>query len=278
VINTQRLGIILLAAGSLIVLCVALVWLTAPLIVPSPPATTVDYEPFLSPFSAPALSPITPPTPSAVVDKPINDLFTTDTSAPGAHPDELASLPDSLQWNDISYSEIKALSAHDRAWSESSLRLSIPALSINAPVVPVSLEEQQSGSRRPYQQWSVPDSYAAGWHDSSAPPGQAGNTVLNGHNNIHGAVFGNLVNLTLGEPIILYEADRQFIYHVVHREFLPEQGEPLKARLWNARWIAPSDDMRLTIVTCWPNSSNSHRLVVVAQLLSPEPNFKSEVN
>jgi sortase A len=153
------------------------------------------------------------------------------------------------------------------------LRLSIPALNIDAPVVPVSLEAQQSGSRRPYQQWSVPDSYAAGWHDSSAPPGLAGNTVLNGHNNIHGAVFGNLVDLAMGEPIILYEADRKYIYKVVHREYLPEQGEPLKARLRNARWIAPSDDMRLTIVTCWPNSSNSHRLVVVAQPLSLEPGF-----
>ena len=271
--NTQRLGTILLAAGSLIVLCVVLIWLTAPLTVPSPPATTAVYEPSISPFSAPALSPVNPPTPSAVGDKPINELSAAEPSAPVALPGELASLPGSSQWNVISYSEIKALSAYDRAWSNSSLRLSIPALSIDAPVVPVSVEAQQSGSRRPYQQWSVPDSYAAGWHDSSSPPGQAGNTVLNGHNNIHGAVFGNLVDLTLGELIILYEADRKYIYQVVHREFLPEQGEPLKARLWNARWIAPSDDMRLTIVTCWPNSSNSHRLVVVAQPLSPESGF-----
>ena len=271
--NTQRLGTILLAVGSLIVLCVVLVWLTAPLIVPSPPATTAVYDPSFSPFSAPALSPFTPPTPSEVGDKPINEISAAEPFGNGALPDELASLPASTQWNDTSYSETKALSAYDRAWSNSSLRLSIPALSIDAPVVPVSLEAQQSGSRRPYQQWSVPNSYAAGWHDSSSRPGQVGNTVLNGHNNVYGAVFGNLVDLTLGELIILYEADRKFIYQVVHREFLPEQGEPLKARLWNARWIAPSDDTRLTIVTCWPNSSNSHRLVVVAQPLSPEPDF-----
>jgi sortase A len=151
-------------------------------------------------------------------------------------------------------------------------------LNIDAPVVPVSLEAQQNGSRWSYQQWSVPNSYAAGWHDSSAPPGQVGNTVLNGHNNIHGAVFGNLIDLTLGESIILYEADRKYIYQVVHREFLPEQGKPLKERIRNARWIAPSDDIRLTIVTCWPNSSNSHRLVVVAQPLLSNPVTKSEVN
>lgn len=271
--NTQRLGTILLAAGSLIVLCVVLVWLAAPLIVPSPPTTTAVYEPSLSQFSAPALSPFTQPTPSAVEDKPINKLSAADISTPGAPPNDLDSLPSSSQSNVIPYSEIKAISAQDRAWSESSLRVSIPALSIDAPVVPVSLEVQQNGSRRPHQQWSVPDSYAAGWHESSAPPGQAGNTVLNGHNNIHGAVFSNLVDLTLGDPIILYEADRKYIYQVVHREFLPEQGEPLKARLWNARWIAPSDDVRLTIVTCWPNSSNSHRLVVIAQPLSLEPGF-----
>ena len=181
--------------------------------------------------------------------------------------------PGSSHWNIISYAEAKRLGAHDRALSEPSLSLSIPALGVDAPVIAVSLIAQLGGGRRPYHQWSVPDTYAVGWHESSAPPGQTGNTVLNGHNNIHGAVFGNLVDLTLGEQIILYEADHEYIYQVVHREFLPEQGESLRTRLWNARWIAPSDDQRLTIVTCWPNTSNSHRLVVVAQPLSVEPDF-----
>jgi len=33
----------------------------------------------------------------------------------------------------------------------------------------------------------------------------------------------------------------------------------------NARWIAPTDDERLTLVTCWPYTNNTHRVVVVAK-------------
>ncbi len=194
-------------------------------------------------------------------------------SAPTLLSDSGAEQQDPSGWRVISYAETKAFTDHVRALADPSLSLSIPALGIEAPIVPVSLETKADSSRRPYRQWSVPNSYAAGWHDSSAPPGQTGNTVLNGHNNIHGAVFANLVDLTLGEQIILRKGVHEYVYEVVHREFLPEQGESLRTRLWNARWIAPSDDARLTIVTCWPNTSNSHRLVVIAQPVSPKPGF-----
>lgn len=267
----QRVGIVILVAGSLIVLCAGLVWLMAPLATPPPSSTTATYEPSSSPFSAPALSPYIPPTPSTGGDEAVDETSTIVAAPSETPPGDQDSFSSSSEWNVISYAETKLIGAHDRAMAKPSLRMSIPALGIDAPVVPVSLEEKQSDSNRPYRQWFVPDSYAVGWHDSSAPPGQTGNTVLNGHNNIHGAVFGNLVDLTLGEKIILYKADQNYIYQVVHREFLPEQGESLRTRLRNARWIAPSDDMRLTVVTCWPNSSNSHRLVVVAQAVPPEP-------
>ena len=38
----------------------------------------------------------------------------------------------------------------------------------------------------------------------------------------------------------------------------------------NGRWIQPSDDERLTLVTCWPADSNTHRLILVAV---PEPDY-----
>lgn len=268
----RRLGSVLFAAGSLILFGVVLVWIVAPHFVPhSPP--TIRSLPSSSPLAAPALSPFTPPISSAHLDETRLELTSDETSSPTANNEGSSSITGSRNWNVISYAEAKALSAQDRNFPESSLRLSIPALDIEVPVLEVSLEEKQNGSGRPYRQWTVPNQYAVGWHDSSAPPGQVGNTVLNGHNNVYGAVFGNLVDLTLGEQIILYEADRQHIYQVVHREFLPEKGEPLRTRLRNARWISPSNDERLTIVTCWPNTSNSHRLVLVAQPLIPKPGF-----
>jgi len=272
VTKTKHIGLFFLAGGSLILLGVAMYWLAAPFFIPSPPDISAVKVYSFSEDSAPALSPFAPPQSAAIELSAIVDGSLPDNITAQSSPIVVAELSVNPSSKTPSNTESDAASSRDRSRSSNSLRLTIPVLGIDAPVLPVSLEEKQS-SRRPYQQWSVPDSYAIGWHDSSAEPGQIGNTVLNGHNNIHGAVFANLVDLTLGEQIIIYKADREYIYQVVHREFLPEQGEPLKTRLKNARWIAPSDDERLTIVTCWPNSSNSHRLVVIAQPQQPEPGY-----
>jgi len=45
---------------------------------------------------------------------------------------------------------------------------------------------------------------------------------------------------------------------------LPERNEPVDTRLQNARWILPSADERLTLLTCWPYTTNTHRLIIVA--------------
>ncbi len=254
-------------------LCVTLIWLAAPLIKPAHSDLTAVYQPPNNPLSSPALAPYIPAQTSAVAENSGDQPLMIDPSTPAVLIDDTVERQGSSNWRVISYAETKAFAANNRALADSTLSLSIPALGIDAPIIPVSLETKQSESRRLYQQWSVPDSYAAGWHEDSAPPGQTGNTVLNGHNNIHGAVFANLVDLNLGEQIILRKGVHEYIYEVVHREFLPEKGESLRTRLWNARWIAPSDDARLTIVTCWPNTSNSHRLVVIAQPVSPEPGY-----
>jgi sortase A len=142
-------------------------------------------------------------------------------------------------------------------------RIIIPALDIDAPVVAAGLQTHQEGQRA-YQQWSVPNAYAAGWHENSAQIGQAGNIVLNGHNNIHGAIFGELRSLAVGEQIVLVGAGTVAVYRVAHHELLREEGRPLRERLQNASWIAPTADQRLTLVTCWPNTTNSHRLIIVA--------------
>jgi sortase A len=143
-------------------------------------------------------------------------------------------------------------------------RIIIPALGIDAPVYRARLEDKWDG-RRNYQQWSVPNAYAAGWHETSAPLGAIGNTVLNGHNNVHGSIFGDLAQLPVGEQIILAGEQGAHVYRVAHHELLEERGLSLRERMRNARWIAPTQDERLTLVTCWPNTTNSHRLIVVAE-------------
>jgi sortase A len=114
-------------------------------------------------------------------------------------------------------------------------------------------------------QWDVPDQYVAGWHDTSAQLGEIGNTVLNGHHNSHGEVFGRLVDLEVGDQIRVYSSEGIFYYSVNNKMILPEKYQQLNTRMENSRWILPSEDERLTLVTCWPYQTNTHRLIIVAQ-------------
>ncbi|MCA9916839.1 MAG: sortase [Anaerolineales bacterium] len=142
-------------------------------------------------------------------------------------------------------------------------RIVIPSIEVDAPVIDVGLTAVQSSNQTLYQ-WQVPAAYEAGWHNTSAPLGQIGNTVLNGHHNIFGEVFGKLVDLEKGDEIVVYDAEAPHNYTVVEVQILPERDQPLAVRQENAQWIEPTDDERLTLVTCWPHSDNSHRLIVVA--------------
>jgi sortase A len=112
--------------------------------------------------------------------------------------------------------------------------------------------------------WDVPDE-AAGFHKTSAYPGRPGNTVLNGHRDIGGSVFLHLDRLQPGDLITLYVGQVAYAYHVVEIVIFQERDASAEERQANRRWIKPFPDERLTLVTCWPLGSNSHRLLVIAK-------------
>jgi LPXTG-site transpeptidase (sortase) family protein len=109
--------------------------------------------------------------------------------------------------------------------------------------------------------WDVPAWRAAGWFKTSAPAGQPGNTVLTGHSNIYGSVFSNLSALRAGDYIELNMGGVRRWYVVSDRHILQEDGQPLDVRRANARWFMPTEDERLTLITCAPGGA---RLIVVA--------------
>ena len=76
-----------------------------------------------------------------------------------------------------------------------------------------------------------------------------------------------LSDLVPGDEITLYAGDQPHVYVVVERHIVKEVGVPHTVRLENARWIAPSQDVRLTLVTCAPYEApgNTHRVIVVAR-------------
>lgn len=139
----------------------------------------------------------------------------------------------------------------------------IPSIGLDAPVI-VSHTKMVVVGKHTFAQWEAPNLRAAGWQESSALLGEPGNTVLNGHHNVYGEVFGRLYELSQGDEIIMYSGNRDFHYAVSQVMKLEERNASLKQRLENARWVLPSSDERLTLVTCWPPISNTFRLIVVA--------------
>ena len=142
-------------------------------------------------------------------------------------------------------------------------RIVAPAIGLDAPAVPVGWKTVEENGQT-VTEWEVAD-YAAGWHKTSAYPGNVGNTVISGHHNIRGEVFRYVVNLEPGNIVDLYVGQTVYRYVVTEKYILKEKGMPPEVREENARWIAPTDDERLTLVTCWPYTNNTHRVVVVAK-------------
>jgi LPXTG-site transpeptidase (sortase) family protein len=141
--------------------------------------------------------------------------------------------------------------------------LEIPRLDLSAPVVAVSQRQVQLGGAS-FTQLYVPNAFAVGWSEASAPVGARGNTVLVGHNNLYGEVFKNLWDLHVGDEIIVRGASGERVYHVSQTSIFEEKGQSLDIRLANARWVDPVPHEQLTLITCWPYFTNTHRVVVVA--------------
>jgi sortase A len=154
-------------------------------------------------------------------------------------------------------------------------------LSIDAPVVEMAWEVVQA-AQTPQTEWVIPEN-EAGHHIDSVQLGEPGNLVISGHNNIYGRVFerislawpgeGSKVDgiterseILNGRTIQLYnQAGQRFDYVITDFLRLKDTGIPLAQRVENARYMRPTGDTRLTLVTCWPPWSNTHRLIVIAK-------------
>ncbi|MCD6290607.1 MAG: sortase [Anaerolineae bacterium] len=153
------------------------------------------------------------------------------------------------------------------------VRLIIPDLNIDVPVVEVAWQVAGSGDQR-HSEWQTAD-HAAGHHVNSANPGQVGNVVISGHHNAKGRVFEQISRdidrkeprLKPGSKILVFTADgHQYTYRVEKILLLQEVGASEKERQQHAQWMAPTDEPVLTLVTCWPLWTNTHRVIVRARL------------
>ena len=125
-----------------------------------------------------------------------------------------------------------------------------------------ALKEDAQG--HPFSDWIVPE-FAAGWHINSTLPGHGSNTVLSAHHNMGGEVFRDLIELEAGDRVAIEAGNIRYDYTVEEKYIVKEEGVPEEIRKANHRYIEPTTDERLTLVSCWPYESNSHRIIVIAR-------------
>jgi sortase A len=127
---------------------------------------------------------------------------------------------------------------------DQAIRIQIPAITIDAPVVQGDGWEQLKKG--------VGQNLA-----SSVNPGQNGNIVLSAHNDVYGELFRYLDKLTAGDEVILYTQQRQYVY-VVDRTAIVE---PTAVEV-----MASTGSPTVTLISCYPYLKDKQRIVVFGRL------------
>jgi sortase A len=123
------------------------------------------------------------------------------------------------------------------------IRIQIPAIEVDAPVVLGDGWEQLK--------------LGVAQHLGTPNPGENGNIVLSGHNDIFGEVFRNLDRLQPGDTIILFTSWRQYTYIITGTKIV----DPTAVEVMD-----PTSNSTVTLISCHPYLVDNHRIVVSAVL------------
>jgi sortase A len=126
---------------------------------------------------------------------------------------------------------------------EQAIRIQIPSIGVDAPVVQGDGWEQLKKG--------------VAQHIGTPNPGERGNIVLSGHNDVYGEVFRDLDRLGPGDSIVLFTNQRQYTYIITATQMV----EPTAVEM-----MAPTSDARVTLISCHPYLVDIHRIVVSAIL------------
>lgn len=163
---------------------------------------------------------------------------TPPNSPGGARPNE-AEIPEHLRPLVQSLAEIPV----PTPGPEQALRIQIPSIGIDAPVV-------QGDGWEQLKKWVAQ-------HLGTANPGQKGNLVLSAHNDIFGEIFRDLDRLKPGDQVIVYTNQRAYTYVVNGSRIVePTQVEAME----------PTSHPAITLISCYPYLVDDQRIVVSARL------------
>ena len=126
-------------------------------------------------------------------------------------------------------------------------QLRIPVMSLNSPVHEVKVNMGE---------WEV-SPMDVGHHEGTGVPGEVGNVVLAAHRDINSALFRELDRLQPGDEVFVSNKLGEYLY-IVQESFVvaPDHAEVMD----------PTDDKRLTLITCTPIGLATQRLIVTAEL------------
>ena len=123
-------------------------------------------------------------------------------------------------------------------------RIIIPAIGVDAAVV--LGDDWESLKRGP------------GWHAGTANPGERGNCVISGHNDIFGEVFRDLPDLKVGDQIQVETRSATYTYEVTQTRIVEETEVSV---------LDATSTPVLTLYSCYPYGVDTHRIVVIASLV-----------
>ncbi len=95
--------------------------------------------------------------------------------------------------------------------------------------------------------------------------GAGGNIVFYGHNNILGAIFRNLSSLQPGNEITIINGVASWRYAVERADIFQAAGTSASEQLAQMAYFASTPDERVTLLSCYPFTSNTGRVAVVAK-------------
>mgnify|MGYP002713124041 CR=1 FL=1 len=188
-------------------------------------------------FSAALVQPTIAPTPlvTAVV---LPSGHTPPDTAGNTRPND-AEIPDHLRPMVQSIKDLPIPPASP----EQAIRIQIPAINVDAPIVQGDGWEQLKKG--------------VGQHLGSPNPGQIGNLVLSAHNDVYGEIFRYLDQLQPGDEITIFTQQRQYVYVISGTQVV----EPTQVEV-----MAPTSSPTTTLISCYPYLQDDQRIVVFADL------------
>jgi sortase A len=126
------------------------------------------------------------------------------------------------------------------------IRIQVPAINVDAPVVQGDSWEQLKKG--------------VGQHVGTSDPGLAGNVVLSAHDDVFGEIFRDLDRLQPGDQVILFTAQKQFVYIVTGSQIVA----PTQLDVMN-----PTSEVTVTLISCYPYLVDTKRIIVFAKLQNP---------